>query len=135
MTASISRGHRFAQCLYLLLVAFLSIALQAKSPTGPSLADQFVTTTQAHAVSGGNSEVSQSVGSTPAPAVVDVGTGDYHPLDPALRLAREALARFDSTVDDYTGTIIKRERISGSLAMSLAWNSRFERGKKMVTKL
>ncbi len=47
----------------------------------------------------------------------------------------EALARFDSTVDDYTGTIIKRERISGSLGDESRMEFKIRARKKMVTKL
>ena len=43
---------------------------------------------------------------TPAPA---------HPLDPALDLARNGLKRIQATVNDYTCTMVKRERIDGKL--------------------
>lgn len=38
-----------------------------------------------------------------------------HPLDPALALAKDSLARIQHGVADYTATIIKRERIKGVL--------------------
>ena len=38
-----------------------------------------------------------------------------HPLDPAIEFAKEGLARIRADVHDYTGTIIKRERIKGVL--------------------
>jgi len=38
-----------------------------------------------------------------------------HPLDPALKMAREALALIQTTIDDYSCTIVKRERIKGAL--------------------
>ncbi|MEO8496592.1 MAG: DUF1571 domain-containing protein [Planctomycetota bacterium] len=38
-----------------------------------------------------------------------------HPLDPALARAKEGLKLIEDTVDDYTATIIKRERIKGTL--------------------
>lgn len=38
-----------------------------------------------------------------------------HPLDSVLELARDALARMQNEVDDYTGRLIKRERIKGVL--------------------
>src|SRR4029453_13542776 len=47
---------------------------------------------------------------TPNPA-----NGPAHPLDPALQTAQEALTRIRATVDDYTATMIKRERIKGVL--------------------
>lgn len=38
-----------------------------------------------------------------------------HPLDAVLEIARQSLDRLRSDVDDYTGVIVKRERIQGSL--------------------
>jgi hypothetical protein len=38
-----------------------------------------------------------------------------HVLDPVLELAREALAQLQNEIDDYTGRLIKRERIKGVL--------------------
>ncbi len=38
-----------------------------------------------------------------------------HPLDPALDLARDGLRRMQTTVEDYTCTLVKRERIKGKL--------------------
>jgi hypothetical protein len=40
---------------------------------------------------------------------------DKHPLDPALALAEETLAFIRAEVNDYTATIVKRERIKGVL--------------------
>jgi len=40
---------------------------------------------------------------------------DAHPLDAALRVARDAQARIRSHVDDYSCTLIKHERINGVL--------------------
>ena len=40
---------------------------------------------------------------------------DTHPLDPAIRLAEEALERFRRTVRDYKAILVKRERINGVL--------------------
>lgn len=40
---------------------------------------------------------------------------DSHPLDPALKIARERLQAMNENVRDYTATIIKRERIGGKL--------------------
>jgi hypothetical protein len=40
---------------------------------------------------------------------------DAHPLDPALAMAREALAHIEQNVDDYTCTLVKRERVQGEL--------------------
>lgn len=38
-----------------------------------------------------------------------------HPLDRALRIAAESLAHIRKDIDDYTCTMIKRERINGTL--------------------
>jgi hypothetical protein len=38
-----------------------------------------------------------------------------HPIDPALRIAREGVAYLQSHVADYTATIVKRERVNGKL--------------------
>lgn len=40
---------------------------------------------------------------------------EKHPLTPILERAREALARFDSEIHDYTCLLIKRETIEGKL--------------------
>jgi uncharacterized protein DUF1571 len=54
-----------------------------------------------------------------AKAKNEVGKGEAaageHPLDPALKMAREALKLTQETIDDYTCTIVKRERIKGVL--------------------
>lgn len=65
--------------------------------------------------------------------------GDGHPLDPALKIAREALAKFEREVDDYTATMIKRERISGTLGaetrMEIKLRTRRIEGDKLVRPL
>ena len=38
-----------------------------------------------------------------------------HPLDKALKMARESLAHIERDVADYTCTLVKRERVSGEL--------------------
>jgi hypothetical protein len=38
-----------------------------------------------------------------------------HPLDPVIEFAQESLDRFQQQVIDYTGTMVKRERIEGEL--------------------
>lgn len=38
-----------------------------------------------------------------------------HPLDPALKIARQGLEHIQKNVRDYTCTIIKRERVNGEL--------------------
>ncbi len=47
--------------------------------------------------------------------VVQPVDGSDHPVDPAIKFARESLARFQQDVVDYTATMIKRERIEGEL--------------------
>ncbi len=38
-----------------------------------------------------------------------------HPLDPALKIAREGLQHIQRDIRDYTSTVVKRERINGKL--------------------
>jgi hypothetical protein len=38
-----------------------------------------------------------------------------HPLMPAMRIAKEALAHIDSSIADYSATLIKEERVDGVL--------------------
>ncbi len=45
----------------------------------------------------------------------DRPTTDSHPLDPALKVARERLEFLKQNVRDYTCTIVKRERVKGEL--------------------
>lgn len=131
MTDSSTRGHRYAQFVCGLLVVLLCVAFLWKSPDLPSMADKMVTETRASAVPDENA----SVGSTPAPAVVDSATSGAHPLDGVLRIARDALARFESTIDDYTGTVIKRERIAGKLGGEVRMEFKIRNAKKEGDKL
>lgn len=39
-----------------------------------------------------------------------------HPLDPALRIAREGLMEMQKNIVDYTATMIKRERVDGEVS-------------------
>ena len=48
----------------------------------------------------------------PKIAAEPVGT---HPLDPAIKMAHDALQRVNSEIRDYTGTMIKQERVDGAL--------------------
>ncbi len=59
--------------------------------------------------------ISKPVGG--AAIAVDLGEEEVgtHPLDSVLKLAREALQKMQSEVDDYAGRLIKRERIKGVL--------------------
>ncbi|MCA9224154.1 MAG: DUF1571 domain-containing protein [Planctomycetales bacterium] len=45
----------------------------------------------------------------------EAAQAEVHPLTPALAMAREALDRIESDVQDYTARIIKRERIGDTL--------------------
>lgn len=40
---------------------------------------------------------------------------DSHPLDPAIRMAYDGLAHMQRQINDYTATLVKRERIDGVL--------------------
>jgi hypothetical protein len=44
---------------------------------------------------------------------VQAGAVSEHPLDPAIQLAKDALAHFRQNVADYTGLIVSRERVNG----------------------
>ena len=60
-----------------------------------------------------------------------------HPLDPALDMAREYLARIQQEIADYTATIVKRERIKGVLGeyeymTAKIRNRKVENGKVVV---
>jgi hypothetical protein len=54
----------------------------------------------------------------PAPTDVNPqqGAPTQHPLEPAIQMARAALVNISSNVQDYSCTLIKRERIGGKLA-------------------
>ena len=41
--------------------------------------------------------------------------GNQHPLDPAIKLAQDALVTFRQNVNDYNAIVVKRERINGTL--------------------
>ena len=53
------------------------------------------------------------VAKTPAPSADS--PADAHPLDPAIKVARQCLVNIQSNVKDYTCTLVKRERINGTL--------------------
>lgn len=46
---------------------------------------------------------------------VEAKEGRKHPLDPVLKIAREGLEHIRKDVRDYTATLVKRERIDGTL--------------------
>ena len=46
-------------------------------------------------------------------ATVEPEAAKSHPLDPALKIAREGLEHIRRDVQDYTAVIVKRERVSG----------------------
>ncbi len=53
-------------------------------------------------------------GNAGAPEAVAPAAG-AHPLEPAIEMAKKAIASFRTTVVDYSCTIVKRERIDGKL--------------------
>lgn len=62
---------------------------------------------------------------------------DEHPLDPALRVARNLLEHIQQNVDDYTAITFKRERIHGSLTAEEKLfckirNRKLKEGKQVV---
>lgn len=62
------------------------------------------------------------MGTSAAVAQVDLSDTEVrpgeHPLAPALRIAKAGLNHIDQTVQDYSCTLIKRERINGDLGAS-----------------
>ena len=53
-------------------------------------------------------------GNVGAPAATPFAGGD-HPLKPALELAEKGLAGIQTKIEDYSATVVKRERIDGKL--------------------
>ncbi|MEO2023322.1 MAG: DUF1571 domain-containing protein [Pirellulaceae bacterium] len=53
------------------------------------------------------------VAKTPAPTADRAANA--HPLDPAIKVARQCLVNIQANVKDYTCTLVKRERINGKL--------------------
>lgn len=81
-------------------VATLSVSGNApgQQPTGPGLVP--------------NGDVAQgNIGAADAGAAV----AGVHPLQPALELAQRGLGSLRSKIQDYTCTVVKRERIDGKL--------------------
>jgi outer membrane lipoprotein-sorting protein len=78
---------------------------------------------------GGHAARGQETAVPPGPALVpagdmakgNAGAGDAtavvgaHPLEPALELARRGLANLEANIQDYSCTMVKRERIDGKL--------------------
>ena len=67
----------------------------------------------------------------------DTATGDKHPLDPVLELAKQGLVKMRSEVVDYRAKLLKRERVNGRLGgestMELKVINRKEVDGKLVT--
>jgi len=60
--------------------------------------------------------VNVPLSSEPATALVEASNADEHALDPVLSIARDALVSMKKNVRDYQATLLKRERIGGSLS-------------------
>ncbi|MCC6509660.1 MAG: DUF1571 domain-containing protein [Pirellulaceae bacterium] len=128
--SSVAAKFSWAVCLLLVVVLCGCVLWLSPGPTQSAYADALVTVTP---------DNPESIGSTPAAAIVDIAAGDTHPLDSALRIAREALSKFRAEVQDYTGTLVKRERIGGSLGgemkMEFKIRARQWEGDKLVRPL
>lgn len=76
---------------------------------------------------------------SPEPIVEPGQASGVHPLDPALELAHDVLARLNNEVNDYTATLVKRERSSGVLGtetrMEIKVRTRSMAGGKVVRPL
>lgn len=129
-----SKSGRFSWIVCALLVIALSgiILWAAAHENDRPIGDGLVRRTGAR-----NQQSAQS----PAPQASEAADVAHpvHPLDPALQIAREVLAKLRGEVDDYTGTIVKRERIAGSLGgeMRMAFKVRTRRvsGDELVRPL
>ncbi|MDP6719949.1 MAG: DUF1571 domain-containing protein [Pirellulaceae bacterium] len=70
---------------------------------------------------------------------VEPGNQGTHPLDPALKVAREKLAYSQKNIVDYQCTLIKRERINGKVGnyeyMATKIRNRKVQGGRVVTPL
>lgn len=62
-----------------------------------------------------STERPEKMASFTTPATSPPTTGKPHPLQPALKLAQEVLDSINNNVDDYTCTLVRRERVSGEL--------------------
>ncbi len=83
----------------------------AEDASQPSAASSAVSTSKPIASQSSDSKLSEHSTASESGAESPV----THPLDPVLKLARKALAHIEENVDDYTGKLIKRERIKGTL--------------------
>ena len=54
-------------------------------------------------------------GTTPRVATKPTGNAGGHVLDPAIEIAKKALANSQANIRDYSCTLVKRERIDGEL--------------------
>ncbi len=58
-----------------------------------------------------------------------------HPLDPAIQLAHQSIGMIQRDLNDYTGVLVKREKI-GSLSVNMnSCSSKFEIEKWRTIKL
>lgn len=82
-------------------------------PAGIRVADA---TANSSAPAAGNQEVASNLPARPTPPLVPPGQPgvNEHPLQPALRWAEDALRRMEQ-IQDYSCTLVKRERIDGEL--------------------
>ncbi len=137
---------RFLWSTCILLVTVLTgVVLWEGSKGGPLYATGLVKGPGSSGSSNGSSSGTASGSATKSSSteqvplqsnLVEAVTGPHHELDPVLALARRALARFRSEVDDYTGVIVKRERIAGALGgetrMEMKIRTRRMEGEKLV---
>ena len=98
-----------------------NVAADATSITKPITRPQAETKPEPQAEPHSNSSGVQTIPSGD-PAITSDAATEQHPLDPVLELARTSLARLRTEVDDYTGRLIKRERIQGKLGNEVQMN-------------
>lgn len=102
----LSERFSYAICVLLVVVLCLVIMWAVPEERAHSFAETLV------------NAPAQSVGSE-SDQVTAASDSDSHPLDPALEIARSALAKFQREVSDYTAILIKRERIAGTLGQEM----------------
>jgi hypothetical protein len=93
--------------LAILLVSAVAVTWRVLTPVRdskePSIASESVSSTRPVTANHDQAQDANQVAS------------EQHPLDPVLEFAHEVLASIRTNVNDYTGKLVKRERIGGKL--------------------
>ena len=123
----LSERFSFVTCALLVVILCIVVVWSVPEQRAQSFAESLVTQAQ------------PTHDQSSTPGVTAPLPEGAHALDPALELARQALSKFQREVDDYTATLIKRERIAGSLGqemtMAIKVRTRRMEGDKLVRPL